>query len=55
MASIKKLEGKNGVSYKITVSCGQGQEAHRNGHVQAGCRSDAQKDGKSCAGLCPRI
>ena len=22
MASIKKLEGKNGVSYKITVSCG---------------------------------
>ena len=22
MASIKKIEGKNGVSYKITVSCG---------------------------------
>ena len=44
MASIKKIEGKNGVSYKITVSCGydvKGKKIIETAHVQAGCRSDA--------------
>ena len=30
MASIKKIEGKNGVSYKITVSCGYDIKGKKN-------------------------
>ena len=53
MASIKKIEGKNGVSYKITVSCGYDVKGKKI--IEARCRSDTKKDGKSRAGLCPRI